>query len=223
MSSTNHTTNYNLPQFVGSDKPAWLGDVNPAFLAIDTQMKSNADGVTQAISDASTADGKAVIAQNGVNALNSALNINDYNTVNGNTIITTAGLTVTGSYTVAQNTAGSLFKFYGQVNVANGSDSDVTISLSPIPGLTGYYGLLVDTLNDAPETAYNVSNCGFQFVRLGNGSLENIWGSGFAVGSNGGVYFSATTDATISIPAHRNVQFKFIPCLYFNTNFGDEN
>ena len=223
MSSTNHTTNYNLPQFVGTDKPAWLGDVNPAMSAIDTQMKANADAAAQAAGDAATADGKAVQAQNGVNTITSALNINDYNTVNGSSIVSTAGLTVSGSFTVAQNTAGSLYKFYGQVNIVNGSDNDITIALSPISGLSGYYGLLVDTLNDAPDTAYNVSNCGFQFVRLGNGELENLWGVGFAVGTNGGVYFLSTTDATITIPAHRNVQYKFIPCLYFNTDFGDVN
>lgn len=41
MGATNHTTNYNLPQFVGSDKPTWLGDFNSAMSAIDTQMKAN--------------------------------------------------------------------------------------------------------------------------------------------------------------------------------------
>lgn len=41
MGATNHTTNYNLPQFVGSDKPTWLGDFNSAMNTIDTQMKAN--------------------------------------------------------------------------------------------------------------------------------------------------------------------------------------
>lgn len=56
MSSTNHTTNYNLPQFLGSDKPAWLGDINPAFSAIDTAMKANADSASTAGTDATTAN-----------------------------------------------------------------------------------------------------------------------------------------------------------------------
>jgi hypothetical protein len=38
MSSTNFTPNYNLPQFIGSDKPAWLTDWNSAMLAIDTAL-----------------------------------------------------------------------------------------------------------------------------------------------------------------------------------------
>lgn len=56
MSSTNHTTNYNLPQYVGSDKPAWLGDINPAMSAIDTAMHANAVKAQQGVDDASTAN-----------------------------------------------------------------------------------------------------------------------------------------------------------------------
>ena len=223
MSSTNHTTNYNLPQFVGSDKPAWLGDVNPAMSAIDTQMKANADAAANAASAASLADGKAVAAQGGVNALNSALNLNQYTTVDGDTFITTGGITVTGSYTIAQNTAGSLFKFYGQVNLANGSDTDVTVSCAPIPGLSGYYGIYVGDLNATPETAYNVANCGFQIDRGSGSTFQNLFGMGFAVGSNGGIYFYPNQTGTITVPAHTRKEYKLIPCLYFNTNFGDEN
>ena len=35
MSHTNSTTNYALPQFLTTDKPAWLTDVNNAFSDID--------------------------------------------------------------------------------------------------------------------------------------------------------------------------------------------
>jgi len=47
MSHTNQTTNYHLPQFLGSDKPSWLTDINGAFSDIDTaiyEAKSEADG-----------------------------------------------------------------------------------------------------------------------------------------------------------------------------------
>ena len=59
MSSTNKTTNYELSQFLGSDKPAWLVDYNGDMLKIDTQMKANADAATAAQTKANTADGKA--------------------------------------------------------------------------------------------------------------------------------------------------------------------
>ena len=62
MGHTNSTTNYALPQFLTTDKPAWLTDINNAFLAIDNGMDAakdaadNAQGdATQALSDAGDA------------------------------------------------------------------------------------------------------------------------------------------------------------------------
>lgn len=57
MSHTNSTTNYGLPQFLGTDKPSWLGDVNNAYADIDTQMKANADAASAAYTKADGADG----------------------------------------------------------------------------------------------------------------------------------------------------------------------
>ena len=52
MAHTNSTTNYNLPQFISTDKPAWLSDVNGAMSDIDAAIHN-------AATDAATADGKA--------------------------------------------------------------------------------------------------------------------------------------------------------------------
>lgn len=66
---TNSTTNYNLPQFLATDKPAWLTDVNPAYTAIDTGMhnaQAAADAAqgdaTQALSNAASAQSSATSA-----------------------------------------------------------------------------------------------------------------------------------------------------------------
>lgn len=48
MTATNHTNNYNLSQFVGTDRPTWLGDYNGDMAKIDAQMKANADAIEQA-------------------------------------------------------------------------------------------------------------------------------------------------------------------------------
>lgn len=40
MSATNKTTNYELPQFIASDVPSWLNDINGAMSKIDTTIKS---------------------------------------------------------------------------------------------------------------------------------------------------------------------------------------
>lgn len=69
MAHSNATTNYNLPQFVSTDKPAWLTDVNTAYSDIDTGMHNaqvaadNAQSdATQALSDASSAGTTATAA-----------------------------------------------------------------------------------------------------------------------------------------------------------------
>ena len=62
MGATNHTSNYNLPQWIGTDKPTFLGDMNDAFLKIDTQMKANADSASSAESAAGSAESAATAA-----------------------------------------------------------------------------------------------------------------------------------------------------------------
>lgn len=48
MAATNHTENYNLSQFVGTDHPTWLGDYNGDMAKIDEQLKQNADDIASA-------------------------------------------------------------------------------------------------------------------------------------------------------------------------------
>ena len=48
MTATNHTKNYNLSQFAGTDRPTWLGDYNGDMSKIDAQLKQNADDIASA-------------------------------------------------------------------------------------------------------------------------------------------------------------------------------
>lgn len=56
MTATKHTTNYNLSQFAGYDRPSWLGDYNGDMTKIDAQLKKNADAI------ASSAGGLKTVA-----------------------------------------------------------------------------------------------------------------------------------------------------------------
>lgn len=56
MTATNHTTNYKLNQFVGTDRPTWLGDYNGDMAKIDAQLKKNSDAI------ASSAGGLKTVA-----------------------------------------------------------------------------------------------------------------------------------------------------------------
>ncbi len=48
MTATNKTANYELSQFVGTDRPTWLGDYNSDMSKIDKQLKQNADDIASA-------------------------------------------------------------------------------------------------------------------------------------------------------------------------------
>lgn len=76
MSSTNKTTNYKLSQYIGTDKPTYLGDYNGDMLKIDTQMKANADSASNAASAAGAAQAVADKASKDVKALNDSMTAN---------------------------------------------------------------------------------------------------------------------------------------------------
>ena len=68
MSSTNKTEHYNLPQFIGSDIPTWLGDINSAMTAIDSGINAAASSASGAATTAAQALTDAEAAQNALNA-----------------------------------------------------------------------------------------------------------------------------------------------------------
>ena len=76
MASTNKTTNYELSQFEGTDKPSWEADYNADMLAIDTNLKAVsdiADGASGSISTladrVTTAEGNITTNANDIDAL----------------------------------------------------------------------------------------------------------------------------------------------------------
>lgn len=54
MTAANHTENYGLSQFVGTDRPTWLGDYNGDMSRIDARLKRNADDIASAAGGALT-------------------------------------------------------------------------------------------------------------------------------------------------------------------------
>lgn len=76
MSSTNKTTNYNLSQYIGTDKPTYLGDYNSDMLKIDAQLKANAESASNAASAAGAAQAVAEKASKDVQGLNNSTTAN---------------------------------------------------------------------------------------------------------------------------------------------------
>ena len=76
MSSTNKTANYNLSQYIGTDKPTYLGDYNSDMAKIDAQLKANADSASNAASAAGAAQAVASDASKKVQTLNNSVTAN---------------------------------------------------------------------------------------------------------------------------------------------------
>lgn len=115
MSHTNSTTNYGLPQWIGSDKPTFLGDFNSAFNTIDGQMKQNSTDAGQAVSTANAANATANEAsERSITAKNTADTAKDTADA-ANALATTASNTAT----VAKNTADAAARTAEANNVAN--------------------------------------------------------------------------------------------------------
>ena len=97
MGHTNSTANLALPQFIGTDKPTWLSDVNGAFAAIDTYAGNNdaALAITDAKADTAISDaaGAVTTATNASNtAGNAAATATAANTVAGNALTVANGI-----------------------------------------------------------------------------------------------------------------------------------
>lgn len=107
MSSTNKTPNYDLSQFVGTDKPTYLGDYNGDMLKIDTQMKENNDAATSAQTSAGEALAKATQAQNDVEGLNSRVGTVETSVTQLQNTVTSQGQNIT-SVTGVANSANDL-------------------------------------------------------------------------------------------------------------------
>ena len=116
---TNSTQNYNLPQFIGSDKPTWLGDVNTAMSTIDTAIGTNASNISSLGTRVTSAEGIASQASTDVTTLKGTVN-----TLSGNVT------TVTTTANNAQSTATSA------LNTANSADGKATTNANSIGDIT---------------------------------------------------------------------------------------
>lgn len=244
MSSTNKTTNYNLSQFLGSDKPAWLADYNQDMSKIDTQMKANADSATGA-------DGKAdanttkigdltYLSTTAKNNLVAAINEVDSNTDTAQGTATSASSTANQALTLATN-----LETYLNLGATNKTltTSDITVSSTGslrtgselhIVGnndnsLIKIYGnIFVNNISSGSNTSVTISNTGLSpdeditINSCGFITKEKTTGVVFVDDLN----FTIHTDGRITIDNIPNgdnpvLGFKFIACVIFLKNFGD--
>lgn len=240
MSSTNKTTNYELSQFIGTDKPAWLTDYNSDMSKIDT-------GINTAQNTATGADGKADSALTNIGTLGNLTTsakescVLAINEVDGHA--DTAQETANSAISIANTAAGNVTTLIGKfaltatdytnsdMTVTNGTlavDSHLYIAKNSDGSLFKVYGRCNVTL-----TSSNLSTIKISISNTGipTDSSYQIICAGFAYDQ--GNFGLGLAPATITVK-NNAIDIEFIgriqndvqivqltPCLYFNANFGD--
>ena len=241
MSSTNKTSNYNLSQFIGSDKPAWLADYNQDMSKIDGQMKLNADGVT-------TVDGKA---DSNTTAIGTLANLNTsaktdlvsatnevYNTAstaNGTAqaaaeAATSAkteadalsrylAITQTGKInpSVSGGTIGNINDMYYALN-ADGTLGKIYGRIRVISNTTGTITVTFPVPALSITSQFTIAAACWYVRYNANASVpwEVLNARDLTVNTNGNC--TLTFD---NVPVGSQITIWFPPCLYFFTDFGD--
>lgn len=238
MSSTNKTTNYNLSQFIGSDKPAWLADYNQDMSKIDTQMKANADAATGADgkADANTVNigDLTYLSTSAKNNLVAAINEVDGNTDTAQNTANTANTNASTALTQIERfnltnrsnltptaSRGTITDDQTYVRFA----SDTTVSVFKLYGriqvknLSGVNATLSITMSTPlrPSSNYSIECAGIFVSATASEATQYVRPVTLQVETNGTVTITTEilqadiTTVNIIIP----------PCLYFNSDFGD--
>ena len=215
MGHTNSTANLSLPQFIGTDKPTWLGDINSAFSDIDAYAGTNDAAVSGAVSDAASAVSQAASAVSTANAANttagnaSTAATNAVGTANNAMSLVNQTNTKIGTLANLNTTdKTSIVNAINEVNgVAVGSDTvsvssdgvktrsqifDALYALIDPTKITGKSYLSGDSA--AGSAIYNITNIGTSIYGFSNFGLSasDVVGSSIGVASSGSVYYAST-------------------------------
>lgn len=248
MSHTNSTTNYNLPQFVGTDQPAWLTDINGAFSGIDTAIKNASDAATTAGTDATTANTSIGTLSNLTTTEKTNLvgAINEVNTAAGTaqTAANGAALDASNAQTTANTAKGIADALASFVNInnyttynttsqftrlqgsGNCSRANITVATNADKSLAKIYGSIYITSTGEGNTKWKLN----VDTGLRPTSAINVKGimylcpiSGSSIGNTGTV--TINTDGTIEFTSYNNgsgsVEFDLWACVLWIKDFGD--
>ena len=236
MSSTNKTSNYELSQFVGGDKPAWLADYNSDMSKIDAQMKLNADGVT-------TASGSATTANTAIGTLANLETTDKSSLVNAVNEVNTATGTAQSTANTANTTANSakteadgLQSYLTLTNTGTVSPTNITISAGSITNKNVRYASNADgTLGKLYGYIYGISIPGATTITISGLPFDvseqfNVDGILFAQNLNDKtlyyptITFNTNNTATINFSSNfagANMNIYMGASVLFIKNFGD--
>ena len=149
MSHTNSTTNYNLPQFVGTDTPGWLTDVNGAMSDIDAAIFARQQGVATNANNITSLDGRLTTAETAVS--DAAADISDLGTR-----MTAAEGNISSNTTAIGNNTSNISALNTLVSSLQAKQPVIV----PVTLLAADWSNGVYTIADATVTANSIINLG---------------------------------------------------------------
>ena len=138
MSATNSTTNFELPLFIGTDKPAWLTDWNGAMTTIDAKIQEAKTEAASATTESGNNTQSITQINSTLQTLNStvsAMNTNVTKVVNAfgawkTEQLNTFGTGYTGTMFATYNKNFGILSLYGVVTKTSAiANNDVVITL----------------------------------------------------------------------------------------------
>lgn len=236
MSHTNSTTNYSLPQFVGTDKPAWLTDINGAFSAIDTNLKSASDNATTAGTAATTANTNIGTLANLATTEKSNL-VGAINEVN--TAASTASGVASGAVATANQASTKVNGLEAYLDLVTFTTptvnaNNVTFEKREMSCASNLNGTMGKIYGEIRLTTNINGDCTISFASplrpteaiTINGGMMGFWDAGSDKWVPAGMMsFTIAVDGTVSFviagSANRRYRVFFMNSVIFAQNFGD--
>lgn len=236
MASTNKTTNYELSQFLGSDKPAWLSDYNADMSKIDTAIKNAADAATAAggeATSAATAIGTLTnLTTDDKTSTVAAINeVDSHADTAQNTANTASGLAtnaITGvnnlkamfdlnSITSLTGSSSQLSPSSTSVTCAKNSDGSLAKIYGRVRFSGGYNGTITLKLSDTglrPTEAITFNGCALRLASTSGGN--GTYTQSYTLNTDGTITMSVGSSSSTS-----QTDVALIACLLFIKDFGD--
>ena len=191
-----------------------------ASITVGTGVTTIGSGVITAgdYAQLNTTAGKSVN-----DVITSVLNLTNFTSQTFSSSDLGSNVSTSGTMYLAQSATSGTFKVYGNVFIQRSTNSQTTVSKTAIPGISGSYGIkLALKLNTPPTTAFTIATPGANLA-VNSGGVYGAYNINIAVGTDGYIYLDASTSSTTTVGASSTLRWFFYPCLYFNTNFGDQS
>lgn len=239
MAYTNKTTNYELPQYVSTDKPTYLVDFNEAMRTIDSTMKTNATNIETNATNITVASNKVgdlttlettakTDAVSAINEVNS--NIGDLSSLNttSKSSLVSAVNEVLGKFNLTDITT-YRNALDPTITCSNGtlSSIDITVATNSDKSICKIYGLVVNLNNVSGQNTEITIPYDF-----GVDESFTVFPSGIRLGAYGETTASPNVTCWTQINDNGTITLGFYgldggnycmfnPNLIFVKNFGD--